>query len=113
MSWLFIHTIIITPSAHEKSNPSLSSCDQTMEGGSDSWWEKMINSTTISGDNSVKNESGAQYNSHSAYKSLLQLSDSSGELYTTSLNGGVVHNINQSSLFICNFLFHSLNIICF
>jgi len=84
-----------------------------MEGGSGSWWEKMINSTTISGDNAAKNESGAQYNSLYAYKSLFKLSDSSGELYTNNLNRGVVHNINQSSLFICNFVFHSLNIIGF
>jgi hypothetical protein len=92
---------------------SLSSCDQTMEGGSGSWWEKMINFTTISGDVAVMNESGTQYNSFCAYKSLFKLSDSSGELYTTNLNHGEVYNINQSSLFLCNFIFHSLNIICF
>jgi len=37
----------------------------------------------------------------------------SGKLYTTNLNQGEVHNTVQSSLFICNFIFHSLNIIWF
>jgi len=63
-----------------------------------SWWEKKIKFTTISGDAAVMNEPGAQYNSFCAYKSLFKLSDSSGELYTTSLNHGEVYNINQSSL---------------
>ena len=37
----------------------------------------------------------------------------SGKLYTTNLNHGEVHNTVQSSLFICNFIFYSLNIIWF